>query len=260
MIDQNQGSEDGLRAITDHMVGNHTFCNESWCGGLTKRDAYKHLNLPYGKDLTSKELKADLEKIFQNKLLTKANQLSKLSSSQANESFNNTVASKAPKRSHYSGSATISLDNDDRRRNNKRAIPKNIRIEGRTSDIVKIAACSEAKKFNTYVIPNKPMSPEESTITGITVEGNQMFYNKKRCNLTTFSTVIKKIVLSKAMALKAAKSNLKLCHLRTAVNRKGLAGLKSLLSEKTEQGNVRVTSCKKIIKRIFEFLSENKQD
>ncbi|XP_063448068.1 uncharacterized protein LOC134727616 [Mytilus trossulus] len=111
MIDQNQGSEDGikngLKAITEHMFGNHTFCNVSWCGGLTKGDAYKHLNLPYGKDLTSKQLKADLEKIFQNKLLTKANQLSKLSSSQANESFNNTVASKAPKRLHYSGSASL---------------------------------------------------------------------------------------------------------------------------------------------------------
>ncbi|CAG2240138.1 unnamed protein product [Mytilus edulis] len=111
MIDQNQGSEDGIKngltAITEHMFGNHTFCNVSWCGGLTKGDAYKHLNLPYGKDLTSKQLKADLEKIFQKKLLTKANQLSKLSSSQANESFNNTVASKAPKRLHYSGSASL---------------------------------------------------------------------------------------------------------------------------------------------------------
>ncbi|CAG2219652.1 unnamed protein product [Mytilus edulis] len=105
------GSEDGIKngltAITEHMFGNHTFCNVSWCGGLTKGEAYKHLNLPYGKDLTSKQLKADLEKIFQNKLLTKANQLSKLSSSQANESFNNTVASKAPKRLHYSGSASL---------------------------------------------------------------------------------------------------------------------------------------------------------
>lgn len=79
------------------------------------------------------------------------------------------------------------------------------------------------------------------------------------CNLKTFSTVIKKKVMSKAMALKAAKSNLKLCHLRTATNRKGLAGLKALLSETTEQGSVRVTSSNKIINRIFEFLSENKQ-
>ncbi|VDI81350.1 maternal protein exuperantia [Mytilus galloprovincialis] len=238
MIDQNQGSEDGikngLKAITEHMFGNHTFCNVSWCGGLTKGDAYKHLNLPYGKDLTSKQLKADLEKIFQNKLLTKANQLSKLSSSQANESFNNTVASKAPKRLHYSGSASlgyrvcsavlqknegyeymskvneaaglspgnetlkraaISLDNDV-----EEEIPEplNIRIEGdmkssplvvfdlettglsRTSDIVQIAAYSEEKKFDTYVMPNKPISPEAAAITGITVVGNQMLYNKER--------------------------------------------------------------------------------
>ncbi|CAC5422396.1 unnamed protein product [Mytilus coruscus] len=241
MIDQNQGSEDGikngLRAITEHMFGNHTFCN--WCGGLTKGDAYKHLNLPYGKDLTSKELKADLKKIFQNKLLTKANQLSKLSSSQANESFNNTVAFKAPKRLHYSGSASlryrvcsavlqknegyeymskklktftcinfllyivaISLDNDV-----EEEIPEplNIRIEGdirlsplivfdlettslsRTSDIVQIAACSEVKKFNTYVFPNKPMSPEESAITGITMKETKCFTTKKElCTKASF--------------------------------------------------------------------------
>ncbi|CAC5365474.1 unnamed protein product [Mytilus coruscus] len=52
-------------------------------------------------------LKTDLEKVFQNKLLPKANQLSKLCSSQANERFNSTVASKAPKRIHYSGSASL---------------------------------------------------------------------------------------------------------------------------------------------------------
>lgn len=111
MVDQNQGSEkgidNGLHAMIDHMFGNHEYCDSSWCGGLRKGDDYRHANLPYGKDLTSSDLKIDLEKIFLHKLQPKSKRLSKLSSSQSNESFNSTIASKAPKRLHFSGSASL---------------------------------------------------------------------------------------------------------------------------------------------------------
>lgn len=50
--------------------------------------------------------KKDLEKLFLGNLMNQAKKLANLSGSQANESLNNTIASKAPKAKHYSASAS----------------------------------------------------------------------------------------------------------------------------------------------------------
>lgn len=57
---------------------------------------------------TSQDLKKDLEKLFLGNLMNQAKKLANLSSSQANESLKNTIASKAPKAKHYSASASLS--------------------------------------------------------------------------------------------------------------------------------------------------------
>ncbi|CAG2243156.1 AOF1 [Mytilus edulis] len=75
-------------------------------------------------------------------------------------------------------------------------------------------------------------------------------------NLKTFSEAINCKALSKATALKAARSNLRLCHLKLSIERNGLDGLRALLSELTNQGKVRVTSCKKIIRGFMISLLE----
>lgn len=108
MVSQNKGNasgiENGLKALVGHLFGDHECCSSSWCG-YQRDKAYQHSNLPYGKDLTSQDLKKDLEKLFLGNLMIQA---INLSSSQANESFNNTIASKAPKAKHYSASASLS--------------------------------------------------------------------------------------------------------------------------------------------------------
>ncbi|CAC5361694.1 unnamed protein product [Mytilus coruscus] len=191
MIDQNPGSEDGnkngLTAITEHMFGNHTFCMKVGVvheaagmspGNETVKRAGK-LNIRRER----KSVKSKTKEWKTNRIKLKQKRLAKNLSKELREGKT------------YETEIAISLDNDV-----EEEIPEplNVRIEcdmrtsplvvfdlettslSRTSDIVQIAACSEVKKFNTYVIPNKPMSPEASAITGITVEGNQMFYNKKR--------------------------------------------------------------------------------
>ncbi|XP_076071750.1 uncharacterized protein LOC143043225 [Mytilus galloprovincialis] len=111
MIDQNKGDvegmENGLKAIVEHMYGDHAHCNRSWCGFLKEGDKYKHSNLPHGKDLTSDSLRSDLEKIFLGNESVNPRKLASLSSSQANENFNNMLAAKAPKAKHYSSSASL---------------------------------------------------------------------------------------------------------------------------------------------------------
>lgn len=111
MIDQNTGNpagiENGLRALIKHMYGEHDECNISWCGYLKDSKSYQHSNLPHGKDLSSPSLRTALEKLFLNELSSQSEKLSNLSSSQANESLNNTIASKAPKSKHYSSSASL---------------------------------------------------------------------------------------------------------------------------------------------------------
>lgn len=109
MVSQNKGNvsgiENGLKALVGHLFGDHECWSSSWCG-YQRDKAYQHSNLPYGKDLTSQDLKKDLEKLFLGNLMNQAKKLPNLSSSQANESLNNTIASKAPKAKHYSASAS----------------------------------------------------------------------------------------------------------------------------------------------------------
>jgi len=111
MIAQNKGNpegiENGLRAIVEHMYGEHNHCNISWCGFLKDRNNYKHNNIPHGKDLTSSPLRTALEKIFLGKESNNQRKLATLSSSQANENLNNMIAAKAPKAKHYASSSSL---------------------------------------------------------------------------------------------------------------------------------------------------------
>ena len=62
--------------------------------------------MPYGRDLRGEGLKknpSDLFKVYAEN----AEKLAPLGSTQANESFNNRVAAKAPKIRHYSGSESL---------------------------------------------------------------------------------------------------------------------------------------------------------
>ena len=70
-----------------------------------QRTRKKHKNLPRGVDLKDDNLKKALLAIF---LRLNAKKLSKLDTSNANESFNNTLRSKAPKDKHYSEGGSLS--------------------------------------------------------------------------------------------------------------------------------------------------------
>ena len=88
------------------MYGNHEFCQE-WCGFISNPEKYKHCNLPYGKDLSDESLHITLSKLVNS---MDANKLANLSSTQANESFNHTVASKARKQDTTQIHQVCSLD------------------------------------------------------------------------------------------------------------------------------------------------------
>ena len=79
-------------------------------------------------------------------------------------------------------------------------------------------------------------------------------YQLQLSNLKTFSNAIKAKAISKTIALKAARSNLRICHCSLAVKRNGFDGLYAMLSEKTSAGKERVTSNKRVIQKIFDFV------
>ena len=113
-IDQNRGDAAGLaanlQAIVPHTFDNHEHCEQQdvkWCGYLSAPEVYRHKSLAHGKGLTGAELHKDLTNVF-DAFIQNADKLAHLESSQANESFNNIVASKAPKNKHYSGSESLS--------------------------------------------------------------------------------------------------------------------------------------------------------
>ncbi|CAC5408713.1 unnamed protein product [Mytilus coruscus] len=66
----------------------------------------KFRSLPYCKPLKDQQLQASLSTLFSN-YITQSEKLAHLESTQGNESFNNTVASKAPKTRHYGSSGSL---------------------------------------------------------------------------------------------------------------------------------------------------------
>ncbi|XP_061194397.1 uncharacterized protein LOC133202576 [Saccostrea echinata] len=105
-ISQNQEDlislKKNLEAITPHVYGDHSLC-DTWCGFLSSPETYKPQQLPYHRYLSNQQLKSDLSSLF-GFYISQAEKLINLGSTQANESFNNTVASKTPKSTFYSGS------------------------------------------------------------------------------------------------------------------------------------------------------------
>lgn len=97
----------GLDAIPRHPFGEHSFCEERWCKFLHD-PAAKFRSLPYGKPLRSKKLQNALIEIF-TAYKKQSGKLCSLGSTQANESLNKLIATKAPKSQHYSGSASLNF-------------------------------------------------------------------------------------------------------------------------------------------------------
>jgi hypothetical protein len=108
--DPNEMSTKGISVLKTHVVliqfklffkyilfgfpGEHESCGQ-WC--RAHEDGYKPKQLPYGKPLTNANLKQALTDLM-GMYATKAESLSTVGSSQANESFNQMVSCKAPKR------------------------------------------------------------------------------------------------------------------------------------------------------------------
>ena len=109
MLAQNQGDakgvENGFEAMSRHPFGDHSFCQSTWCHHIDNPQR-KYTSFPYGKPLRDIPLQTALGDLMHN-YKTQSQKLSTMGSTQANESFNKTVASKAPKTKFYSGSASL---------------------------------------------------------------------------------------------------------------------------------------------------------
>ncbi|XP_062621637.1 uncharacterized protein LOC134283204 [Saccostrea cucullata] len=109
-ISQNKGNPEGLqsniRAIIPHSFGDHSLCDSHWCGYLKDSSNYKHRSLPYGKDLVGDDLKRDLQEMFCH-YSENSQKMANLGSTQANESMNFLISTKAPKAKHFGGSSSL---------------------------------------------------------------------------------------------------------------------------------------------------------
>lgn len=94
--------EKSIDSVVLHQFGDHVKCGE-WCN-MKENPTARHKNLPWGADLQNEKLKTDLLTLFRD---LDPSKLSRLDSSNCNESFNNTLRSKAPKDKHYSESGSL---------------------------------------------------------------------------------------------------------------------------------------------------------
>ena len=99
-----KGTEKSIHNITPHVFGEHDECGP-WC--KKKNDPSRtYASLPNGKRLEGVELRVALNRVF-SKHAKNSERLCLKSSSQANESFNRTLAAKAPKSHHFSKSESL---------------------------------------------------------------------------------------------------------------------------------------------------------
>ena len=110
-ISQNKGEPDAVKAailnIVKHAYGEHGECGP-WCNYSEDPENYRHRGLPGGKPLTSKELRATLT-IILTRYAENCEKIAPCASSQANESFNNLVATKNPKFKFNAGSEALAF-------------------------------------------------------------------------------------------------------------------------------------------------------
>ena len=109
MLAQNKenpsGIEQGLDALGKHPFGNHSSCDKTWCAHVDD-PTKKYSSLPYGKPLQDEKLQEEVMSIC-SRLKQNSSNLSRLGSTQGNESFNKSVSLKAPKNHHFSGSGSL---------------------------------------------------------------------------------------------------------------------------------------------------------
>ncbi|XP_078328929.1 uncharacterized protein LOC111121070 isoform X2 [Crassostrea virginica] len=99
------GIEQGLDALGKHPFGNHSSCDKTWCAHVDD-PTKKYSSLPYGKPLQDEKLQEEVMSIC-SRLKQNSSNLSRLGSTQGNESFNKSVSLKAPKNHHFSGSGSL---------------------------------------------------------------------------------------------------------------------------------------------------------
>ena len=106
-VKQNKGKEtavaEAIKAIPNHVFGEHSKCGD-WCRYNENPVTYKHRNID--SDFKNRTLKEKLIEIY-SVFSENSHKLAPCGSTRLNESFNNTVASKAPKSKHYSTSESL---------------------------------------------------------------------------------------------------------------------------------------------------------
>ena len=96
--------KEAIGQIVPHAFGNHERCGE-WCGAKANPTTYEHKTMK--KDLFGESLHQDLKSVFEV-FSSNAEKIAPGGSTREVESFNNVVASKAQKRTHFSGSGNLS--------------------------------------------------------------------------------------------------------------------------------------------------------
>ncbi|KAE8746819.1 hypothetical protein FOCC_FOCC006456 [Frankliniella occidentalis] len=223
VLEQNRGEVEAtaaaLRNIVPHCFGDHTNCTnvgtEDWCRYHKDPLNYKHSVLPQGKPLSNPVLKTTLSNLME-RYAKGAQKIAPGGSSQANESFNNMVCTKAPKYKYYGGSesfdfrvasavlqknegtkyvqdtmkklclspgaetATVREVKDDRRRKRAALQNKKRRSQNRKQKSTSVGA-TDKREGITYstgcdVEGITRLLPNTTDLTGIHVEEGEMYY------------------------------------------------------------------------------------
>jgi len=86
-------------------------------------------------------------------------------------------------------------------------------------------------------------------------EDRKKLSSQKKTLLDTYNRVIREKIMSHQMCDKAAGTGLSFTHIKCIYSRPGQDGASSILSERTQNNQPRVTNQKKIIKHVCDFLA-----
>lgn len=90
---------------------------------------------------------------------------------------------------------------------------------------------------------------------------NAMKFNREKSkNVATLDILVAEGVCKRTTAENIAGSGLRLSHLKTIYERRGVDGLLNTFTEKNSEGQPRVTSCKRMLKSVRPKMAEYFKD
>ena len=116
--------------------------------------------------------------------------------------------------------------------------------------------CALLKKLVEHQDSNRPIDKTPATVSTSSVVARVKWRIQLKSHLRSYDAAIASKGLSAHMASKLAGASLRFCDLQKICNINGILGLTAVMAEKQENGKPRVSNCKNVINKLFNYITK----